>query len=140
MDGLEYGFQELKNHTVLGNPMEIVFESTDQITSDDNVSILIWSSIDRRSGESREKGSDAIRTVLHLDGYGPIGGRKRTHRIGTWRKNLKKKIVSLAEETEDFVNKCPECDTGYLVEREGQYGNFLGCTNYPNCDHTEQIE
>ena len=27
---------------------------------------------------------------------------------------------------------CPKCG-GKLVEREGKYGKFLGCSNYPNC-------
>lgn len=36
---------------------------------------------------------------------------------------------------------CPEpgCD-GQLVERNGRYGLFLGCTNYPRCRHTENLE
>jgi ssDNA-binding Zn-finger/Zn-ribbon topoisomerase 1 len=27
---------------------------------------------------------------------------------------------------------CPRCG-GKLVERNGQYGRFLGCSNYPKC-------
>lgn len=27
---------------------------------------------------------------------------------------------------------CPRCG-GTLVERSGKYGNFIGCSNYPNC-------
>lgn len=26
---------------------------------------------------------------------------------------------------------CPECQDGWLVERSGPYGRFLGCVNYP---------
>lgn len=33
------------------------------------------------------------------------------------------------------VNKCPYCG-GLLVERQGPYGNFLGCSNFPNCKYT----
>lgn len=35
---------------------------------------------------------------------------------------------------------CPEpaCD-GHLVPRNGQYGTFFGCTNYPRCRHTEKV-
>jgi ssDNA-binding Zn-finger/Zn-ribbon topoisomerase 1 len=35
---------------------------------------------------------------------------------------------------------CPEpgCD-GHLVERNGRYGPFLGCTRYPKCRHTENL-
>lgn len=30
--------------------------------------------------------------------------------------------------------KCPKCDKGYLSVRKGKKGNFIGCTNYPDCD------
>ncbi len=29
---------------------------------------------------------------------------------------------------------CPECSDGWLVERTGPYGRFLGCSLYPECD------
>jgi DNA helicase-4 len=32
---------------------------------------------------------------------------------------------------------CSECETGYLVPRDSQYGSFLGCSQYPLCNHTE---
>lgn len=28
---------------------------------------------------------------------------------------------------------CPTCSDGWLVERVGRYGRFLGCVRYPNC-------
>ncbi len=28
---------------------------------------------------------------------------------------------------------CPSCDDGWLVERSGRYGRFLGCVTYPKC-------
>ncbi|MCC3306036.1 UvrD-helicase domain-containing protein [Sneathiella sp. HT1-7] len=28
---------------------------------------------------------------------------------------------------------CPECTDGWLVERRGKFGKFLGCINYPSC-------
>ncbi|WP_407925853.1 UvrD-helicase domain-containing protein [Alterinioella nitratireducens] len=28
---------------------------------------------------------------------------------------------------------CPECEDGWLIERSGRYGNFLGCVRYPTC-------
>ena len=31
--------------------------------------------------------------------------------------------------------RCPKCG-GNLVSRKGKYGNFLGCSNYPNCRFT----
>lgn len=31
--------------------------------------------------------------------------------------------------------KCPKCG-GILVERNGRYGTFIGCSNYPRCRFT----
>lgn len=28
---------------------------------------------------------------------------------------------------------CPSCEDGWLVERRGRYGPFLGCVSYPRC-------
>jgi DNA topoisomerase-1 len=30
---------------------------------------------------------------------------------------------------------CPECEEGELVEREGKYGKFVGCSRYPECKY-----
>lgn len=32
----------------------------------------------------------------------------------------------------ESTNKCPKCG-GDLVERNGMYGKFIGCSNYPKC-------
>ena len=34
---------------------------------------------------------------------------------------------------------CPQCG-GAMVRRHGKYGDFWGCTNYPQCRHTERID
>lgn len=34
---------------------------------------------------------------------------------------------------------CPECDDGWLVERSGPYGRFLGCVRFPACVGKAQI-
>ncbi|MCL5775110.1 MAG: restriction endonuclease [Patescibacteria group bacterium] len=33
---------------------------------------------------------------------------------------------------------CPNCG-GVMVKRNGKFGNFYGCSNYPKCKHTEKI-
>lgn len=105
-----------------------------------NLSIYLFSSINSRTEQARDKGTDAIRTVIwDHDAGRPIGGKKRTNRIKTWRKNLKKKILELHNEWGEHVTECDVCGS-WLVEREGEYGKFLGCTNYPDCHNTEQID
>lgn len=104
------------------------------------LSIYLFSSINSRTGLAREKGGDAIRTVIWDKESGrPVGGKKRTNRIKTWRKNLKPKILELKEEWGEHVTECDVCG-GWMVKREGEYGEFLGCTNYPECHNTEQIK
>lgn len=55
-----------------------------------------------------------------------------------------KKIKSLKEISQEnkepeFTGEiCPK-DKGRLVYREGKFGKFIGCENYPDCDYTEQI-
>lgn len=31
---------------------------------------------------------------------------------------------------------CQSCRSGFMVKRNGMYGDFLGCTNYPKCNNT----
>ncbi len=35
-------------------------------------------------------------------------------------------------------NTCPKCG-GKLVERNGKYSKFIGCSNYPKCKYTRKI-
>ncbi len=34
---------------------------------------------------------------------------------------------------------CPECQDGWLVERSGRYGPFLGCVGYPRCKGKKRL-
>lgn len=34
---------------------------------------------------------------------------------------------------------CPECGDGWLIERNGRYGKFLGCVKYPGCNGKQKI-
>jgi len=36
--------------------------------------------------------------------------------------------------------KCPACEDGVLIRRAGKFGPFLGCSNFPQCKHTENIQ
>lgn len=116
---------------------ELVYQVSGIEESD--LKLLVFSSIDTRTEKSRPKGSDAIRTVIWSKKHQrPVGGKTRTHRIGTWRSNLRPKIEELLDEWGKHVVECDECG-GWLVKREGEYGEFLGCVNYPDCDNTQQV-
>jgi DNA helicase-4 len=35
---------------------------------------------------------------------------------------------------------CPQCESGFMIKRNGKYGDFLGCTNYPKCSCTINLQ
>ena len=35
---------------------------------------------------------------------------------------------------------CPVCSNGFLVQRKGKFGPFMGCSTYPNCKHTRNLD
>ncbi len=37
------------------------------------------------------------------------------------------------------IEACPECE-GWLDIRMGRYGRFLGCSNFPDCDYTRNLQ
>jgi restriction system protein len=39
---------------------------------------------------------------------------------------------------EATINKCPRCG-GTIVKREGKFGRFYGCSNYPKCRFTKGL-
>jgi len=53
------------------------------------------------------------------------------------------KLIKLAKKENEIIkveeiNKCPNCG-GELIEKNGKYGKFLGCSNYPKCKYTKNI-
>lgn len=119
---------------------ELVFATSDFAPIEDDLCLLVFSTIDKNSGVNRDKGADAIRVVAwYIPDSLPISGRKKTLRIKTWKKNLSQKIDSMMDEGDDVGKMCDECGS-YMVKRDGQYGEFWGCASYPDCENTKQIE
>lgn len=56
------------------------------------------------------------------------------------RKNHVKKIKTKIKNDDYKISNmiCPKCGNP-LVERNGKYGKFLGCTKYPKCNFTKKI-
>lgn len=106
----------------------------------EELELRVFSTIDKRTDLCRDKGTDAIRLVIwDSKEFYPVGGRKKTLRIETWKKNLRRKIEELKSDWEEHTTSCNECGA-WMVKREGEYGEFLGCIRYPRCDNTRQIE
>lgn len=65
------------------------------------------------------------------DFYKPFS--KRLEKVNKNRHEIRK----ASEEITD--KKCPKCGAA-LIAKWGRSGQFLGCTNYPECRHTEPVE
>lgn len=48
-----------------------------------------------------------------------------------------KYLMETNTELKRNIYKCPKCG-GRLVQRSGQYGKFMGCSNYPDCKYTKK--
>lgn len=119
---------------------EITYESGDFLSDSTDRVVRIFSTIEERTGRARSKGSDAIRTVIWDNNLNrPVGGRTKTLRIKTWRNNLREKLDSIEQETQQYIERCEECNS-LMVIRDGKYGEFYGCSEYPDCTFTKNIE
>ncbi|MYD11057.1 MAG: type I DNA topoisomerase [Chloroflexi bacterium] len=55
-------------------------------------------------------------------------------RLANARENMPRRDVA-----EKVGRKCPTCTDGDLVVKHSRYGKFIGCSNYPDCKHTERF-
>lgn len=72
-------------------------------------------------------GDGVWKPMLH-DFYTPFVGR-----LDNARENM-----PIMKQEEAIGRTCPTCNTGDLVIKYGRFGKFIGCSNYPECRHTEQ--
>ena len=113
---------------------EIVYEA--EFKNVQWMAIRVYSSIEKYSKTSRKKGADAIRVCLvYKDKI--IGGSKRVNRTQNWMNNLRLRATELGHSVSEL--KC-NCGEGYMVERKGKSGKFHGCSEYPKCKQTRQIQ
>ncbi len=53
--------------------------------------------------------------------------------------NVTEKTVKRSDVTQEKIDeKCPKCDSPLSI-RLGKRGRFIGCTAYPNCDYTRNV-
>jgi DNA helicase-4 len=61
----------------------------------------------------------------------------------TIEKNESKFVKEMEKERPqiiDGIEICPDCESGNVILKEGQYGSFYGCTNFPYCDYTKKVK
>jgi hypothetical protein len=143
-DEFEEALEETKinwHRLDLENVGEWVYQSGHLHNVPSTVVLRTFSTIDKRTNKARGKGKDAIRTVIWDVELGqPVGGRKKTLRIKTWRSNLIPKINELVEEVGQMVIICDRCGSHMVIRENAKTGEeFLGCSSYPDCKNTKQL-
>jgi len=51
-----------------------------------------------------------------------------------------KSIEKIKVKEEKIGEKCPLCNEGNLLQKEGRYGKFIACSNFPKCNYTRGNE
>src|SRR5690606_36174393 len=101
---------------------------------DKPIYIEIRSSVDV-TGDAASTGEDSIRLVLMSNGK-PIAKKVDawTTRVPGWEQRLLEKVNFLLEKAINMI-VCPDCGD-IMLERDGKYGKFFGCSKYPLCKKT----
>ena len=61
------------------------------------------------------------------------------HRCNTKKSNtVEAGVINPLSRHQGVKEFCPNCGAS-LIKRKGKYGDFYGCSNYPNCRFTKQI-
>lgn len=74
-----------------------------------------------------------------------VGNKIFENRIDTSEKGVKKEHKKSVRAAKTYSNNkpfsmiCPKCG-GHLSLKHGKYGDFYGCSNYPNCSYTKRIQ
>ena len=122
----------------------------------------IWFNSDKRTEERNKKilqhNKDLYKKLIGIDynpaHYGDInyiisvltGEYDQKSNTDTYQNSTSTKSTSTSKaSTKNFGNKpksknrCPRCGAT-LVRRNGPYGAFWGCSNYPRCHYTKSIK
>ena len=61
-----------------------------------------------------------------------------TTRVKGWQTRMVDKIRKQYGKAQ-ALKRCPKCGN-WLTPRSGKFGDFLGCTNFPNCKYTQNTK
>jgi len=114
------------------NAMEYVYERY----LDDDFKIVIFSSVQIITKQSRDKGEDAIRILPFIKFNGefrPIAKGKRIYRLANWKMHLKKESDYLVDCFDQMKSQpCKNCGSKMTLRSKGA-AFYLSCTAFPKC-------
>jgi ssDNA-binding Zn-finger/Zn-ribbon topoisomerase 1 len=130
------------------------------LVKDTPLAVLVYTSVDQRTGWSRPVGEDAIRTCLIDDKRQVgIGKTQYTQRTTGWQARLTRKVGEMfklakeemawrARQPRDIEKpyasgnpQCPKCMQPMVKRTNRTTGSlFWGCRKYPNCNGIRKFE
>ena len=135
------GFREVD----VDGTKERVFGKRVDSKNEPPMTLRVYTTVDTRTGNLREKGSDAIRVALFAMGASNqvlwqepkmVGAEKSVYRVQNWKENLRSRLDN-AKKT--LIG--PRCSNGHLMTlRNGSNGKFWGCSEYPRCTDTKDYD
>ncbi|QIV95592.1 DNA topoisomerase I [Allofrancisella inopinata] len=138
--GLEEELDEIANHkndylSVLNNFWQPFIERINKISEEVSRKDVVQEVIDEDCPECGSKLS------LRLGRNGRFIGCTNYPKC-TYTRQIVGVGEELKEKEEPTViedRKCPKCDSDLHI-KQGRYGKFIGCSNYPTCKHMEPLE
>jgi len=124
------GFQPL----ALRGVVELVYGKIIRV-GDHRLSLRVYTAVNP-GGESREKGTDAIRLQLFMKVKNgdkgeivPVGRPQKCLRVTAWRENLRKAIQRHADQ--EHFRLCPACGNPMVIRHnKATGGEFWGCSMF----------
>lgn len=110
-------------------------------TSPADIDVKVFTSVDARTGLARPIGEDAIRIVV----YDKRAKRKivswsvELRRTGNWQIRLREKAGAAILRT-SYRPHCPVCRQDTMIIYGRPEAQFWGCSNYPKCGGTADLE
>lgn len=110
-------------------------------TSPADIDVKVFTSVDARTGLARSLGEDAIRVVV----YDKRAKRKivswsvELKRTGNWQIRLREK-AGAAILRASYRPHCPVCHQDTMIIYGRPEAQFWGCSNYPKCGGTADLE
>lgn len=136
--------QALPKHRITGNPLWVYLGFVDgehvyDIPVKDSLVVRVKSSIGY-AGIADDTGENSIRIwVVDTQTQKPLIQKEDawTTRVKGWQTRMLDKIRKQYGKAQG-LRRCPKCGN-WLTPRSGKFGDFLGCTNFPNCKYTQNI-
>lgn len=104
---------------------------------DDPISIRWYTTVQKHSNRTHRNGPMMEITPVHTPTEKPLATSERAQRIGTWEKNVRKKIEIVLDRLHNDPPVCPACGRPLVVVKAATRKEYQVCSDYfeqRNCE------